>query len=79
LETLQKLIHQNTAMAVAVAAVAILIAGFILKKIRSLAIVLILIASVIIYILLRTGAIKPGDIENVKEKTKDRVMDNITK
>lgn len=77
MDAVRDFIQKNPAGAAAGAAAFILIAGFLLKKLRVLAVILIVLASFIIYVLLYSGTIKPSRLDDLKKKTKDRVMENI--
>jgi 4-amino-4-deoxy-L-arabinose transferase-like glycosyltransferase len=77
IDTVRDFIQKNPAGAAAAAAGFILIAGFLLKKLRVLAVILIVLASFIIYVLLYSGTFKPSRLDDIKKKTRDRVMENI--
>ncbi len=79
METIKEFIQQNSNISIGVAIFLILIAGFILRKLKTLAIILIIITSLIFYALLQKGSIDRSKIEKLKENTKEKIMERIKK
>ena len=79
METIKEFIQQNSNISIGVAIFLILIAGFILRKLKTLAIILIIITSLIFYALLQKGSIDKSKIEKLKENTKEKIMERIKK
>ncbi len=79
METIKEFIQQNSNISIGVAILLILIAGFILRKLKTLAIILIIITSLIFYALLQKGSIDRSKIEKLKENTKEKIMERIKK
>jgi uncharacterized membrane protein (Fun14 family) len=79
METIKEFIQQNSNISIGVAIFLILIAGFILRKLKTLAIILIIITSLIFYALLQKGSIDRSKIEKLKENTKERIIERIKK
>ena len=77
MEPLFDLIKQHSNISTGAAVVLILITGFILKKLKTLAIILIIVASLIIYGLLQTGRISKSDVNDLREKAKGQVIEKI--
>jgi uncharacterized membrane protein (Fun14 family) len=79
METIKEFIQQNSNISLGVAIFLILIAGFILRKLKTLAIILIIITSLIFYALLQKGSIDRSKIEKLKENTKEKIIERIKK
>jgi uncharacterized membrane protein (Fun14 family) len=79
METIKEFIQQNSNISIGVAIFLILIAGFILRKLKTLAIILIIITSLIFYALLQKGSIDRSKIEKLKENTKEKIIERIKK
>jgi hypothetical protein len=77
MDTLFKYIASNSKFAIPAAVLLLAAAGFILKRLKVLAIVFVALASIIIYALLHSGAIKSSDMDRVREHTKDRIFQRI--
>jgi len=78
IKTIQEFIKHNPNMAIAIAVGMILIAALILRKLKIFAIILIIAASILIYLMLHSNVkFEKPDINKIKEKTKARVMENI--
>lgn len=78
MRTIQEFVKHNHNLAMAMAAGMILLAGLLLRKLKILSVILIIAASILIYVLLH-GNVKfeKPDINKIKEKTKAKVMQNI--
>lgn len=79
METIKEFIQQNSNISIGVAIFLIIIAGFILRKLKTLAIILIIITSLIFYTLLQKGTIDKSKIEKLKENTKEKILERIKK
>lgn len=77
MDILFKFIASNSKFAIPVAVILLAAAGFILRRLKLLAIVFVALGSFIIYALLHSGAIKSSDMDRVKEQTKDRIFQRI--
>jgi uncharacterized membrane protein (Fun14 family) len=79
METIKEFIQQNSNISIGVAIFLIIIAGFILRKLKTLAIILIIITSLIFYTLFQKGSIDKSKIEKIKETTKEKILERIKK
>jgi len=79
MEIIKDLIQQHSQISTGVAILFILIAGFILRKLKTIAIILILLTSIIFYVLMQKGTIDRSKIEKFKETTKERIMERMKK
>lgn len=79
METIKEFIQQNSNISIGVAIFLIIIAGFILRKLKTLAIILIIITSLIFYTLMQKGTIDKSKIERLKENTKEKILERIKK
>lgn len=79
METIKELIQQNSNISIGVAIFLIIIAGFILRKLKTLAIILIIITALIFYTLVQKGSIDKSKIEKLKENTKEKILERIKK
>lgn len=70
-------VEQNPVIAVAAAALLLFLAGFIVRKFKVVAVVLIIIASLVFYYLLKTDKVGKIKIDEIKNKVKVKVMENI--
>ena len=82
METLKDLIQQNFLIAICAVIVSILIAGLIIRKLKLFAVVLILLASFVLYILFSNGELVGPDLNEIKEKInfdeiKNKVKDKV--
>ena len=77
MDALFKFIASNSRFAIPAAIILLAAAGFVLRRIKLLAIVFVVLASFIIYALFHSGAIKSSDMDRVKEQTKDRIFQRI--
>lgn len=71
------LIHQHTALSLVIAVLFIVIALFIIRKIKTLAIILILISAVILYASYTKGDIDTSKVDELKKKTKVKIIEKI--
>ena len=79
METIKELIQQYSSYSIGAAIVFILVAGFILRKLKTLAIILIILTALIFYVLMQKGTIDKSRIEKFKESTKEKIIERITK
>jgi uncharacterized membrane protein (Fun14 family) len=79
METIKEFIQQNSNISIGVAILLIIIAGFILRKLKTLAIILIIITSLIFYTLVQKGSIDTSKIDKIKENTKEKILERIKK
>ena len=79
METIKEFIQQNSNISIGVAILLIIIAGFILRKLKTLAIILIIITSLIFYTLVQKGSIDKSKIDKIKENTKEKILERIKK
>ena len=77
MDELIKYIQQNPVTAISAAALLMLIAGFIIRRLKFIAIILIIVASFVFYIFLNTDKTGKIKIEEIKKKVKNKVMENI--
>ena len=74
MEAIKDLIQQNAYIAIGVAVVSIFIAGILFRKIKLFSIILVLIASFILYFMLNLGILGKKDIKEIKRKVKDKLV-----
>ena len=70
-------IHENPVMAVSGAAFLMLVAGIMLRRAKIIAVILIIAASFVFYIFLNSGKTSKVKMDELKEKVKNKVMENI--
>ncbi|MBN2038641.1 MAG: hypothetical protein JW864_01270 [Spirochaetes bacterium] len=70
-------IHENPVIAVAGAALLMLLAGIMLRRAKLLAIIMIAAAAFIFYVFLNSGKMGKVKMDELKDKVKNKVMENI--
>ena len=79
MDIITEYINQNSTISMVIGVILILIAGFILRKIKTLAIVFIIISAFLFYILIHKGSISKSKIDQIRKNTKHRVIESIKK
>ncbi len=77
MDAIFKFIASHSNLAIPAAIILLAAAGLILRRLKLLAIVFVIAASFIIYVLLHAGVIKSSDMERVREHTKDKIFQRI--
>ncbi len=77
MDTIRHLVIENRTAAIALVIFLFAVSALILKKYRILAVVFVFIASLLTYLLMYTNAVKAPNIEKLKERTKEKVMQKI--
>lgn len=70
-------IQENPVIAVAVAAILMFIAGVMIRRLKFIAIILIIIAAFAFYVILKDDRVGKIKIDEMKKKAKVKVMENI--
>lgn len=77
LRIIREFIMAHQAVSIGIAVVCFLAAGFILRKVKLLAIALILVASLIMYSQLQSGKFKVPDMKKLKDSAREHIMQKI--
>ncbi|MDY6934852.1 MAG: hypothetical protein SVZ03_11625 [Spirochaetota bacterium] len=77
MEVIKDIIQQNPYTAIGVAIVATFIGGMLFRKLKLFAIILVLIASVILYFTFYFRIIEKENIDNIKRKVKNRLAEDL--
>lgn len=77
MDKIMNYIAQNPVVAIVAAAILMFGAGVAFRKLRSIGLILILIAAFIFYVLLKGDKVGKTKIDEIKQKVKTKVMENI--
>ena len=72
-------INHNSTITMVIGIILLIISGFILRKIKTLAILFIIISAFLFFILINKGTISKSKIDQIKKNTKQKVIENINK
>ena len=77
MEALKDIIQQNPYIALGAAVFSIFIAGIMFRKLKIFSIILLLIASFILYYIFYVGILGETDIKQIKRKVKDKLVQDL--
>lgn len=77
MEAITEFIQQNQGIAIGGAVIFILIAVFIIKKLKFLAIVFILLASFIVYSIFFCNDLEKTRVDDIRKRVKTRIIEKI--
>ncbi|MDY6968732.1 MAG: hypothetical protein SVR08_08785 [Spirochaetota bacterium] len=79
METIRDIIQQNPYIATGIAVILIFLGGILFKKLKGFAIILVLLASFILYFMVFIDMVEKEDIKNIQKKVKDKLVDEYKK
>lgn len=77
MDVINNFIQQNSTIALGTAGGLLVLAVFILRKVKTLAILLFVIGGLIFFLFFKRGSIDTSYINKMKENTKEKIMKNI--
>jgi hypothetical protein len=77
MENIMNYIRQNPVIAVVIAALLMFLAGLAVRRLKFIAIIFIIIAAFAFYVLIKDDKVGKIKINEIKQNTKNKVLENI--